>query len=104
MTRLLEAQAVTYRVGRAELLSAVDVSLNSGELVAVIGPNGAGKSTLIDVLSGDLPPSEGRVEIGGVDISAIDGAELAIVDDAGHLANLERPDALVDTIARFLDH
>ncbi len=42
-----------------------------GELHAVIGPNGAGKSTLINMLSGDLPPSSGRVSIGGRDVTGL---------------------------------
>ncbi len=77
MSTLLAAHALSYRVGAAELLRGVDVSIAPGELVAVIGPNGAGKSTLIGVLAGDLPPTEGRVEIAGEDIATIDGAELA---------------------------
>jgi branched-chain amino acid transport system ATP-binding protein len=36
-----------------------------GRVHAVIGPNGAGKSTLINLLSGDLAPSAGRVTLDG---------------------------------------
>ncbi|MBA2338628.1 MAG: ATP-binding cassette domain-containing protein, partial [Acidimicrobiia bacterium] len=44
---LLRAAAVTYRTGDAVLVSAVDLDVTAGELVAVIGPSGAGKSTLL---------------------------------------------------------
>jgi iron complex transport system ATP-binding protein len=77
MTALLSARGIDYRVGNAQLLAAVDVTVAGGELVAVIGPNGAGKSTLVGVLAGDLRPSAGSVQIGGTDIATIDGAELA---------------------------
>jgi branched-chain amino acid transport system ATP-binding protein len=48
-----------------------DVSLEChvGRLHAVIGPNGAGKTTLINLLSGDLAPTGGRVELLGKDVT-----------------------------------
>jgi branched-chain amino acid transport system ATP-binding protein len=55
-------------------LAAVDgVSLECcvGRVHAVIGPNGAGKTTLINLLSGDLAPSAGRIEILGRDVSGL---------------------------------
>jgi zinc transport system ATP-binding protein len=58
---LVEAQAVTARIGRSELLSAVDLTVHAGEVVSLIGPNGAGKTTLIRVLLGLLKPVAGRV-------------------------------------------
>jgi zinc transport system ATP-binding protein len=58
---LIEARAVTLRIGRSELLSAVDFEVRPREVVSLIGPNGAGKTTLIRVLLGLLEPSAGRV-------------------------------------------
>jgi zinc transport system ATP-binding protein len=58
---LIEAQAITVRIGSSELLSAVDFEVRAGEAVSLIGPNGAGKTTLIRVLLGLLKPSVGRV-------------------------------------------
>jgi zinc transport system ATP-binding protein len=58
---LIEAQGATVRIGRGELLSAVDLAVRAGEVVSLIGPNGAGKTTLIRVLLGLLKPSAGRV-------------------------------------------
>ena len=58
---LVEAQAVTVRLGRSELLSAVDLTVHAREVVSLIGPNGAGKTTLIRVLLGLLKPVAGRV-------------------------------------------
>jgi zinc transport system ATP-binding protein len=58
---LIEAQTITVRIGRHELLSAVGLTVHAGEIVSLIGPNGAGKTTLIRVLLGVLRPTEGMV-------------------------------------------
>jgi zinc transport system ATP-binding protein len=58
---LVEAQAITVRIGRSELLSAVDLTVHAREVVSLIGPNGAGKTTLIRVLLGLLKPVAGTV-------------------------------------------
>ena len=42
-------------------LSRIDISVNSGEFVAIIGPNGSGKSTLLKIIAGILPPSTAAV-------------------------------------------
>jgi len=63
------ANAATYRVQGATLVSDVDLEVTPGELIAVIGPNGAGKSTLLNLLSGDLHPTEGKVFINAIDTS-----------------------------------
>jgi len=68
-----------YRVGGATLLDGVDLSVAGGEFLSVIGPNGAGKTTLVQLLSGELVPTSGRVEIGGRDIAKMNLAELALL-------------------------
>jgi zinc transport system ATP-binding protein len=60
-TALVEAQALTVRIGRHELLSEVDLAVARGEIVSLIGPNGAGKTTLLRALLGVLKPSAGIV-------------------------------------------
>ena len=49
-------------------LDAVDFSIQEGGFVALLGENGAGKSTLINVLSGLIPKTEGKIEVFGLDI------------------------------------
>jgi branched-chain amino acid transport system ATP-binding protein len=67
-TPLLRATALTRRFGGLKAVDGVSLELHVGEVHAVIGTNGAGKSTLINMLSGELPASDGRIEFDGADI------------------------------------
>jgi len=49
-------------------VSHLSFSLNAGEVLGFLGPNGAGKSTTMQVITGNLAPSEGQVRIAGYDI------------------------------------
>ncbi len=66
---LLACENLTRRFGGLAAVQNVSLALHPQQLHAVIGTNGAGKSTLINMLSGEMPPSEGRVLLGGLDIS-----------------------------------
>jgi branched-chain amino acid transport system ATP-binding protein len=66
---LLRGQSLTRRWGGLVAVDRVSLDLAQGEVHAVIGTNGAGKSTLINMLSGEIPPSEGRVELLGQDVT-----------------------------------
>jgi len=52
-------------------LKDVDFHVEKGEIVGLIGPNGSGKTTLFNVISGIYKLDEGRIELGGVDISGM---------------------------------
>jgi len=66
---LLRGRAITRRWGGLTAVDRVDIELARGHVHAVIGTNGAGKSTLINILSGEIDPSEGRVELLGQDVT-----------------------------------
>jgi branched-chain amino acid transport system ATP-binding protein len=66
---LLSAQQLTKRFGGLAAVNNVSVDLFRDRIHAVIGPNGAGKSTLTNLLSGDLPPTAGRITLNGQDIA-----------------------------------
>ena len=67
----LSTERLTRHFGGLTAVREVSLAAYMGQVHAVIGPNGAGKSTLINLLSGDLPPSAGRVRLGGVDITSL---------------------------------
>ena len=66
---LLRATEVTKRFGGLAAVHKVSIELVRNQIHAVLGPNGAGKSTLTNLLSGDLPPTEGRITLADQDIT-----------------------------------
>ncbi len=67
---LLKGHGITRRWGGLVAVNKVSLDLQRGQVHAVIGTNGAGKSTLINILSGEIAPSEGSVELRGADVTA----------------------------------
>ena len=58
---LLSAENLSINFGSRQLLSQVNFYLNEGDKVGILGINGTGKSTFLKVLSGQLPPDEGKL-------------------------------------------
>lgn len=59
----------TYQESRSPALLGVDLTIHRGEQVGICGPTGGGKTTLVDLIAGLLAPTEGRVQVDGVDIA-----------------------------------
>ncbi|HEV2548935.1 MAG TPA: ABC transporter ATP-binding protein [Stellaceae bacterium] len=74
---LLRTEGLAKHFGGLAAVSDVSLDLAIGEVHAVIGPNGAGKSTLINLLSGDLVPSDGRVRYERRDIAGLSADRIA---------------------------
>ncbi len=58
---ILEITALTKHFGGLTAVSALDLHIRKGEILALIGPNGAGKSTVFNLVAGVYPPSEGTI-------------------------------------------
>ncbi|MBA2273724.1 MAG: ABC transporter ATP-binding protein [Actinobacteria bacterium] len=69
MTTLLETDGLTRRFGGLDAVSDVSVTVEQNSVVGFIGPNGAGKTTFINVVTGFLKPSAGRVVFDGNDVT-----------------------------------
>ena len=66
---LMQAVRLTRRFGGLTAVNDVSVALQVGQVHAVIGTNGAGKSTLINMMSGELRATSGRIVFAGADIT-----------------------------------
>ncbi|WP_368641597.1 ABC transporter ATP-binding protein [Castellaniella ginsengisoli] len=69
MSPVLQTHGLVRRFGGFVATDHVDLSVAPGARHALIGPNGAGKTTLINLLTGYLEPSAGRVELMGRDVT-----------------------------------
>lgn len=58
---MLTVEGLRSRYGRIEVLHGIDLTVSSGEIVAIVGANGAGKTTLLRCLSGVQPITDGQV-------------------------------------------
>jgi iron complex transport system ATP-binding protein len=67
-----------YVIGPIQLLCGVNLDAPAGELLAVVGQNGAGKSTLLKLISGELTPTSGEVQIHGKPLPEHSPPELAL--------------------------
>lgn len=77
---VLETRGLGRRFGGLQAVSDVSFSVPAGQVLGVIGPNGAGKSTFINLVTGHIKPTEGRVLIDGKDLT---GARPWVIAQAG---------------------
>ena len=65
---MIEVENLHKHFGSKVAVDGVSFSVKKGEVLGFLGPNGAGKSTTMRMVTGYLPPTKGRVRIGGADI------------------------------------
>lgn len=64
---MIRLEHVSKRYAGRAAVEDLSFSVNEGEVVGFLGPNGAGKTTTMRIITGYMPPSEGRVEVAGFD-------------------------------------
>ncbi|GBG58246.1 ABC transporter ATP-binding protein [Sporomusaceae bacterium FL31] len=74
---------INKHFGQLHVLKGVDLTVQSGEKVVVIGPSGSGKSTLIRCINLLEKPTDGRVEVDGVDLMGSDAAVAKVRQSVG---------------------
>lgn len=65
----VELDQLAKRFGTQQVLSELSLKIDPGEFLVLLGPSGCGKSTLLRMIAGLEPPSEGRIRIGGRDVT-----------------------------------
>lgn len=76
-TVVLDAKAISVRLGKSRVLNEVTLSILRGTVTAIIGPNGSGKSTLLRTLSRLLRPETGSVLLDGAAIARMSPGHVA---------------------------
>ena len=67
----IDVADIRYSYGKAPALNGIDLSIESGELLALLGPSGCGKTTLLRVIAGLEFPDQGTVRFNGRDVSRV---------------------------------
>lgn len=95
---ILSLQSVSKSFGALKVTDGVSFDVQPGEALGIIGPNGAGKSTLFNLITGNIPPNEGRILIDGRDVTRLPpmervragiGRSFQIPQPFGHLSVYE---------------
>ncbi|MEZ5361482.1 MAG: ABC transporter ATP-binding protein [Bryobacterales bacterium] len=66
---MIKVEGVSKRYGSTRAVRNISFEVRRGEIVGFLGPNGAGKTTTMRILTGFLPPTEGRAIVAGYDVS-----------------------------------
>jgi len=87
---LLELNNIKVRLGEAEILKGINLSLRKGERIGIIGPNGHGKTTAMMTVSGLHKPHEGSIMFKGTQVSNLSPQKIVelgviLVPEGGHL-------------------
>src|ERR1700690_2855645 len=89
MALMIEAQGLTKAFGKTRALDGLDLTAESGQVVALLGPNGAGKTTFIRAVSTLLRPDQGELRVGGYDVRREARAVRRFIGLAGQFAAIE---------------
>jgi ABC-2 type transport system ATP-binding protein len=100
----ISVEGATRWYGSTLAVDNVSFQVRPGEVVGFLGPNGAGKSTLLKMISTWLPPSGGRIVVGGYDVVreplAVRRA-LGYLPEHNSLYEIMRVDRFLDFVARI---
>ena len=101
---MVSAQDLTKKYGDFIALHPLNVEVHAGEFFGVFGPNGAGKSTFIKLLTGQLRPSKGQIEVLGVNAVSDPQkvkANIGIVPESESPPSFLTPTEFLEFVARL---
>ncbi|MBP8636996.1 MAG: ABC transporter ATP-binding protein, partial [Leptotrichiaceae bacterium] len=85
---LLKTKNLGISFGGLRAVDQVELDINDGELVGLIGPNGAGKTTIFNLLTGVYKPTDGDIEVGGVNVNKKSTPEIVSLGIARTFQNI----------------
>ncbi|HNS28612.1 MAG TPA: ATP-binding cassette domain-containing protein, partial [Steroidobacteraceae bacterium] len=68
---VVEVSGLRYSVGRREIFAGLDLVARRGRITAIMGPSGTGKTTLLRLITGQVAPSAGRVQVWGENVATL---------------------------------
>ncbi len=69
MNESIKVKNITKLYGNIRAVDNISFTTKKGEIIALLGPNGAGKSTLMNMITGFLAPTDGKIYVDGLDIA-----------------------------------
>ena len=66
MNESIKVENITKLYGNIRAVDNVSFTTKKGEIIALLGPNGAGKSTLMNMITGFLAPTDGKIFVDGL--------------------------------------
>jgi branched-chain amino acid transport system ATP-binding protein len=85
----LEVKTLKLKFGGITALNNIDLTVRTGELVAIIGPNGAGKTSLLNCITGYYKPQEGQIFFNGEDVTHLSTHHLTKIGIGRTYQNIE---------------
>lgn len=73
---IIRVRNVTFKRENKVILDDVSMDIQRGSIVAIMGPSGVGKTTILRLISGQLHPSKGSIEVNGKEVSAMSHRQL----------------------------
>ena len=73
---IIRIRDLVFRRGAKTILDGIDLDIHRGSIVAFMGPSGVGKTTILRLISGQLVPDSGTIEVNGQDVAAMSGRQL----------------------------
>ena len=73
---IISVKDLVFRRGRRTILEGISFDIRKGSMVAFMGPSGAGKTTVLQLISGQLQPDEGSIQVNGQEVSRMSQGEL----------------------------
>lgn len=103
MNTILECEALSKKFSSLDALSNINLKLDRGRIIGLLGPNGSGKTTLLKIINGLLVPSEGKIQIAGMEPGVDTKKIVSYLPERTYLADWMKVSEIIDFFKDFYD-